>query len=365
MAALPINLYRNYNSEDSTLNTSYKGDSILPSAETLGWEREGYSLSEWNTSRDGTGTSYNVGGYPNPFGDTYYAIWESTEVTPVDYLTTDVELSSIADAIRTKGGTSSPLTFPTGFVSAINNIQPTLTRGTLRPDATLFKEYSQDYYVVADKGVTLPSYTTSSATLVSTDNVEDLDIFDNDYDIVVTYRSLLYPIYNTSSKDAGRVEYYSQVCMTEVLKNIRGWKTLDGQILTLHDDSVWGLNTKATSILAYWFSSSQFTMESSATGTPSGSSIVNGIYESNFSTQLVNWGNSSQKISISYPGVRMKGNQYRFTETFWNAVTDVRVQQKIQVWKSPRGNMNLDGWELQTLLFSVRDDATSSTHTLT
>lgn len=39
-----------------------------------------------------------------------------------NYLTTDTELTSIANAIRTKGGTSAHLTYPTGFVTAINAI---------------------------------------------------------------------------------------------------------------------------------------------------------------------------------------------------------------------------------------------------
>lgn len=39
-----------------------------------------------------------------------------------NYLVTDTELTSIADAIRTKGGTSESLEFPTDFVSAIENI---------------------------------------------------------------------------------------------------------------------------------------------------------------------------------------------------------------------------------------------------
>ena len=38
------------------------------------------------------------------------------------YMTTSEELTSIANAIRTKTGGSSPLTYPTGFVSAINAI---------------------------------------------------------------------------------------------------------------------------------------------------------------------------------------------------------------------------------------------------
>lgn len=47
---------------------------------------------------------------------------EVVPVDPVDYLTTDVEITSIADAIRSKGGTSSSLVYPTGFVTAINAI---------------------------------------------------------------------------------------------------------------------------------------------------------------------------------------------------------------------------------------------------
>ncbi len=39
-----------------------------------------------------------------------------------NYLVTDTELTAVADAIRTKGGTSLPLTFPTGFINAINDI---------------------------------------------------------------------------------------------------------------------------------------------------------------------------------------------------------------------------------------------------
>lgn len=39
-----------------------------------------------------------------------------------NYLTTDTDLTAVADAIRTKGGTSAALSFPTGFVDAIQAI---------------------------------------------------------------------------------------------------------------------------------------------------------------------------------------------------------------------------------------------------
>lgn len=39
-----------------------------------------------------------------------------------NYLTTDTDLTAVANAIRTKGGTSASLSFPSGFVTAIQNI---------------------------------------------------------------------------------------------------------------------------------------------------------------------------------------------------------------------------------------------------
>ena len=39
-----------------------------------------------------------------------------------NYIASDTDLTAVADAIRTKGGTSADLTFPSGFVSAIQAI---------------------------------------------------------------------------------------------------------------------------------------------------------------------------------------------------------------------------------------------------
>ena len=44
-----------------------------------------------------------------------------------EYLTRKSELTSVADAIRAKGGTSAPLVYPAGFVSAIQTIQTGVT----------------------------------------------------------------------------------------------------------------------------------------------------------------------------------------------------------------------------------------------
>lgn len=41
----------------------------------------------------------------------------------MEYLTNNTDLTAVADAIRAKSGTTTPLVYPNGFVTAINNIQ--------------------------------------------------------------------------------------------------------------------------------------------------------------------------------------------------------------------------------------------------
>ena len=42
-------------------------------------------------------------------------------------IVTEAELTSVAGAIRTKGGTQAQLQWPTGYVAAINNLTPQMT----------------------------------------------------------------------------------------------------------------------------------------------------------------------------------------------------------------------------------------------
>lgn len=59
-----------------------------------------------------------------------------------NYVATDTDLTSVANAIRTKSGGSSPLSFPSGFVSEIGNIAslPTLTNPATAGDIASGKE---------------------------------------------------------------------------------------------------------------------------------------------------------------------------------------------------------------------------------
>lgn len=77
-----------------------------------------------------------------------------------DYVVRDTQLTSVADAIRAKGGTSDPIAFPDGFVSAVNAI-PTGGGGNTFETIVSMAQSGTCY----ENGVkSIPSYTFQSAS---------------------------------------------------------------------------------------------------------------------------------------------------------------------------------------------------------
>lgn len=81
----------------------------------------------------------------------------------IPYITTDVELVAVADAIRTKGGTSETLEFPDGFVDAISAIE---TGGSETLYIFSFAGYSNDSASVGGNSIP-PKIAYSNSALVA------------------------------------------------------------------------------------------------------------------------------------------------------------------------------------------------------
>ena len=65
-----------------------------------------------------------------------------------DYIVTSGELTSVANAIRIKGGTNSQLVFPNGFVSAIGNISGGGGSSDFSTaEVTIVNTYSSDFMI--------------------------------------------------------------------------------------------------------------------------------------------------------------------------------------------------------------------------
>lgn len=104
-------IYRNYNSTDTTSQGLTIFELPQPPAS---WEREGYFFKEWNTSRDGSGTSYQPGD-GIPFSGEAYAIWYG------DYI----------EAVKDSSGIEHPIKdIISGYITS-SDIPITIIEGTL------------------------------------------------------------------------------------------------------------------------------------------------------------------------------------------------------------------------------------------
>lgn len=120
-ASYTITYHRNHTSSDTTTQsyTQSSATFTLKTIDELGWDAPtGYTFQAWNTAADGSGVTRYPGNTTNSY--TWYAIWE--QLPAVTYTTTSTELTTVADAIRAKGGTSAALEWPSGFAQAIADI---------------------------------------------------------------------------------------------------------------------------------------------------------------------------------------------------------------------------------------------------
>lgn len=76
----------------------------------------GFSATSGATTPD---SNYVIGSTFTPTSTLYLYSVEATASNET-YITSDIDLTSVANAIRTKGGTSTSLVYPAGYVSAIN-----------------------------------------------------------------------------------------------------------------------------------------------------------------------------------------------------------------------------------------------------
>lgn len=74
---------------------------------------------------------------------------------------------------------------------------------------------------------------------------------------------------------------------------------------------------------------------------------------------------TSGVLTINSPSVGVRGHTTYFTSTYFNALSDIRVQYVIEVYRAPKANLNLDGWGHSTQIAHVMNCVNSSTHKLT
>lgn len=251
---------------------------------------------------------------------------------------------------------------PTGTQSIIANgvyditnkanvdVQVALKQTVLRPDAELVKTYTYDKMIVKDEKVTLPGYTTSATTLKASANLSPtISINGDDETFFVVERFLTIPEYSISTVAKGRAEYTYCAYLYEMARvPADSIKTIDGSKAITSVSNIFG--TMTTYRLLYWSSASAISLYSTN---------AYGCYQTPTAPTF-----SGSTLTIKSPALGTRGSTSYFTSTFMSAMTDIRYQYIIDVYKAPKQSLGINGWITNELVNHILGCANSMTHTL-
>ena len=240
-------------------------------------------------------------------------------------------------------------TNPSIEMGVTSEIKPLLTKGyALRPDAKLVKKITYDKHLIADEVIeSLPAYSTSAKTLVAATALEDtVTVATGQKSYLIVIKCLAIPEYSVTTKAKGRSEYNFSFGEWELVR-------LPGNQIhsILEPERAYAtanisLNGRSLTRQIYY---------SSGTAIGINASTQYGTY---FSITAPTY--SSPTVSFTAPALLVRGNGTYFASTYFNAMTDIRMQYVIEVYEAPV----LAAWEQAQLYQNVIDCANSNDHKL-
>ena len=222
----------------------------------------------------------------------------------------------------------------------------------MRPDAEKVYTLSYDKHIVADEGVTFPAYTTTSQTLKASETISPTIPRDTaNYNYYIAERCLSIPEYSVTTKAKGRVEYSFASAFYEIVDYPANTISalLNNTKVTALSYSIFSAGNNVG--LVYW---------SSGTALARYASAAYGVAQTITAPTC-----TASAITIKTPALIARGHTTYFTSTYMNAVTDVRYQYIIEVYRAPKEHLSFDGWGLFNMSDHIMDCVHSSTHTLT
>ena len=236
---------------------------------------------------------------------------------------------------------------PTTDQSTARFWEDVLKMGTMRNDAELVQTWSQD----AMFGGTIPAYSTSAQTLIAGANLTPTaSLALADYNYYVLIRALTIPSYNTAVIEKSRNEYSVTSSMYEIVEIPAGtFKTLDGS-KTYNTRSTNILSAGAAYRMLYWSSATAVALYTSTYG----------VYQSPTAPTI-----ASLTLTIKNPSLQMRGSTSYLTQSVWGTITDIRYQYVIELYRAPKGNLNLNGWGMYTQAMHIVDCVNTANHKLT
>ena len=222
----------------------------------------------------------------------------------------------------------------------------------MRGDTEIVKTVTYDKYIVADEGKTLPAYTTTAQTLLASQTLSPTIPRDTaNYNYYIAERALSIPEYSVTSKAKGRVEYSFASAFYEIVDYPANTISalLDNTKVTALSFSIYAAGNNVG--LIYW---------SSGTALARYATAAYGVAQTITAPTC-----SATAITIKTPALITRGHTTYFTNTYMNALTDIRYQYIIEVYRAPKEHLSFNGWGLYNMSDHIMDCVHSSTHTLT
>lgn len=209
--------------------------------------------------------------------------------------------------------------------------------GAIRGDAELVWSHTEDAMIFEDLGFTKPTYSTSTHALRQSSNLASLSIDLANYSYCVVYRALVIPEYDIETRDKGREEYFASAVFNEIIGTKKGlFKSLDGN--TLYNSITATMASAINSYnFMYWTDAKTMVRATSSYGVYVGMTAPT---------------SSSNSITIKSLSINMRGNTYLFNQTYWDAMTDARVQIFQGIYRSPN-TANVKGWAVTSQLYHI------------
>lgn len=243
------------------------------------------------------------------------------------------------------------ITAPFGYYPENASKTVSLKPTVLRPDAQLVQTYTFDKMAVEDLELTIPAYTTTAQSLKATSNLSPTITVDTATEtFFVVEKFLTIPEYSITTKAKGRQEYTYCVYFYELARvPANTIETIDKSKAITSATNIIG--TLSSYRLLYWSSASAVSLY----GTN-----AYGCYQTPTAPTI-----SGTTLTIKAPVLGVRGSTSYFTSTYMNALTDIRYQYIIDVYKAPKQALGIDGWITNEVVNHILECANSTTHKLT
>lgn len=229
---------------------------------------------------------------------------------------------------------------------------PVLNPILLRPDAEKVATYTYDKKIHEDEGITIPAYTTTSTVLLASANLTPTYTVDlANYSYYIVERMLSIPEYSITTLAKGRLEYNFAATGYEIA--VAEANTVHALIeptryVTSRSTSIY--NTGNFARLVYY---------TSATAVGQYATAAYGAYQTVTAPAI-----SSSTVTLKSPAFGVRGSTTYFVNTFMNALTDIRYQYVIEVWRAPKGNLSFDGWTCHNNMLAILNCVDGTTNKL-